>query len=309
MDKHIEEFLSHLLPELAKRGIAVTSEREIAWGLQLRLERETATASLNIYHSAKRGLSTVLGASAASPLRADLEELCQKKELPHALFHEWESWIGSDECGKGDYFGPLVVAAFAAESSILEDLRRLGVTDSKKLRDPQIKAIALKLYEKYNKRIACVVIKPLKYNEIIADMQTRGQNLNDLLAWQHSAAIQELLVRFPLTEGILVDQFSHHRKVKALLKKRKVATPVEERHGAEADLAVAAASLIARYQFLQSKDSMNHYYKIKFPLGASRNVLKPAQDFVEQYGLKRLAEVAKLHFVTSRKVQETDIFE
>ncbi len=308
MDKHIDEYLAQLLPELARRGITVAGDREIAYGIQLRLQRADDGATLNLYHSAKRGLTAVVGGSAQSLLRQELDTICSPPSEERERLHGWSRWIGSDECGKGDYFGALVVAAFAMEDSLEGQLRELGVADSKRIRDPQIKEIAKQLYSRYNARIACVVIKPVKYNEIIADMQSRGHNLNDLLAWQHGAAILELLPRHPLTEGILVDQFSRQHKVKALLAKREVKTPVVERTGGEADLAVAAASVIARYQFLQSREAMDRFYRIKFPLGASNAVLKPAREFVDRYGLKRLAEVAKLHFVTSRKVQQRDLF-
>ncbi len=308
MDKHIDEYLAQLLPELARRGITVSGDREIAYGLQLRLQRADDAATLNLYHSAKRGLTAVVGGAPQSLLRQELDSLCSPPSEERERLHGWSSWIGSDECGKGDYFGALVVAAFAMEDSLEGQLRELGVADSKRIRDPQIKVIAKQLYTRYNDRIACVVIKPIKYNEIIADMQSRGQNLNDLLAWQHGAAIIELLPKHPLTEGILVDQFSRQHKVKALLKKREIKVPVEERTGGEADLAVAAASVIARYQFLQSREAMDRFYQLKFPLGASRAVLKPAREFVDRYGLKRLAEVAKLHFVTSLKVQQRDLF-
>lgn len=308
MDKHIEEYLADLFPELASRGINVSSQREIAYGVQLRLERDGQTATLNLYYSAKKGLSKVLGAASGSSLKKELEELCGEKERPVGDFHTWERWIGSDECGKGDYFGALVVAAFAMDAELESGLRKLGVMDSKKLRDSQIKTIALQLYESYNSRIACIVIKPIKYNEIIADMQTRKQNLNDLLAWQHGTAIIELLGRHANTQGVLVDQFSRQKKVRKFIQSRELPIPVEERPKAESDPAVAAASIIARYQFIQSRQAMDRHYKMKFPLGSGKNVLGPAREFADKFGWNRLAEVAKLHFVTSRDVRVQDIF-
>ncbi len=309
MNKQIAEYLAALHPELAKRGINVSSQREIAYGVQLRLEKEGHLATLNIYFSLKKGLSQVISAPAESALKAELEEICRKSEAPVGDFHTWERWIGSDECGKGDYFGSLVVAAFAMDREFESDLAGMGVLDSKRLRDTQIRTIAHKLYEKYNDRIACIVIKPIKYNEIIADMQTRKQNLNDLLAWQHGTAILQLLEKVPKVQGVLADQFSRQKKVAQFLKGREVGIPIEERPKAESDPAVAAASIIARYQFIQSRASLDRHYKMKFPLGSGKNVLKPAKAFADKYGWDRLAEVAKLHFITSRDVRAQDIFE
>lgn len=317
MKKEIEEFLGQLLPELARRGIGVASQRDLLHGLQLRLQRDGQYATLNLYHSDRKGLSKVLCPAPKANGRSnqedqDLQEelriLCAAEPESAPQFHAWKHWIGSDESGKGDYFGSLVVAAFAVDSQIAQELAGLGVKDSKSLYDNQIKDIAHEIYSRYPDRIACVVIKPLKYNEIIADMQSRQKNLNDLLAWQHSQAIQELLLRHPATQGILVDQFSRAQKVQKLLKSKEVGVPVVERPGAEADLGVAAASVIARYQFLQLHEAMSRHYRMEFPLGASSRVLEPARAFVEKYGLRRLAEVAKLHFVTSRKVQQQEIF-
>ncbi len=309
MDKHIEDCLSHLLPELARRGIRVASQREIPFGLQLRLEKDSRAASLNLYYSLKKGVSKVL-AGPESTLKAELQAVIGARQTEQrGEFHTWERWIGSDECGKGDYFGALVVAAFALDASMAGEIRSLGVTDSKKLSDSQIKIMAHSLYERYNERIACIVIKPLRYNEIMADMQSRKENLNDLLAWQHGTAILQLLGRIPLVQGVLVDQFSVHRKVRRFLLDKELALPVEERPRAESDPAVAAASVIARYQFLQSRQAMDRHYKMKFPLGSGKNVLPPAKAFADKYGWDRLAEVAKLHFVTSRNVRAQDIFE
>ena len=309
MDKHLESALAQLLPELARHGISVASRRELAYGLQLRLERDGQAATLNIYWSLKKGISQVL-AGKPNSLQADLEKLLNRG-APASVgdFHTWERWIGSDECGKGDYFGSLVVAAFAMDADLEPDIRSLGVLDSKKLTDTRIKTIAHALYERYPERIACIVIKPLRYNEIMTDMQGRGKNLNDLLAWQHGTAILELLGRIPLVQGVLADQFSPRKPVRQYLLGKEVAVPVEERVKGESDPAVAAASVIARYQFLQSRQAMDRHYRMKFPLGSGKNVLHPAKAFADKFGWDRLAEVAKLHFITSRSVRVQDIFD
>lgn len=309
MNKHIGEYLGWLLPELAREGIEIQDQKEIDYGWQLVLHDEEHKSVLNLYYSEKKGVSKVL-AGKENPLKARLRSLlAQNAQKTEAKFHSWERWIGSDEAGKGDYFGPLVVAAFAMDQDMKEELRSLGVMDSKRLPLQSVKKLAHSLYERYAEKISCVVIKPLRYNEIIADIQSRGENLNDLLAWQHGKAIMELLDRIPNIHGILVDRFSHGKKVSKLLRTKEIPVPVEERVKAESDIAVAAASIIARYQFLQVKDSMNQHFGIKFPLGSSKNVLEPARAFADKFGWERLAEVAKLHFVTSRQVRARDIFE
>ncbi|NMD12915.1 MAG: ribonuclease HIII, partial [Candidatus Cloacimonetes bacterium] len=95
MNKQIEHFLAHFLPEIARIGIQVLSQREIDYGLQLRLGREGEQTTLNIYHSEKKGISTVLGKGSPSQLKLDLERVCEELAEPRVPLHEWESWIGS----------------------------------------------------------------------------------------------------------------------------------------------------------------------------------------------------------------------
>jgi len=291
------------------RGIHVDDETPIPYGLQLRLSNGGEKATLNIYFSARKGISTVIGAKAGSSIQALLQAILDHEDsssLAHApavAKHAWQSWIGSDECGKGDYFGPLVVCAFRADLSMEADLRKLGVRDSKQLKDPQIIQIATTLYQKFPGSMSGIVLKPQRYNQIIDDMKSKNRNLNDLLAWQHSGVIQELLGRFPEVDGILVDQFSKTKKVASALKAKDPGLNVVERSGAESDLAVAAASILARYQFLNAMNEMSRRYKLKLPLGASANVDRVAREFVKLNGLERLGEVAKLHFKNTDRVK------
>ncbi len=310
MHKAIDESLAHLIPLLAQEGIVITAQREISYGVQLKLLKCFDVSVLNIYHSAKKGLSYVIGGDKNNALRARLKELLSSQmpsPEPQAGMHSWQTWCGSDECGKGDYFGALVVAGMTVVADDLPKLRRMGVQDSKNLRDQQIVNIAKQLYESYSSRIACIVLKPIKYNEIYADMKKRGQNLNDLLAWQHGKVIMDLYGRELKPEGALVDQFSKSAKVRALLKVKLPLLPVVERPGAEADAAVAAASIIARYQFLQSQASLSRYYQIEFPLGSGSGIITTGKQFIAKYGFPRLCEVAKLHFVTTAKLEQKTI--
>ncbi len=309
MNKQISEFLAQLLPLAAAQDIHMVGESEVPYGIQVKFQRGADTCPLNLYYSTKKGISKILGGKKTTALYASLAKLLEM-EVSTAKsidMHQWRHWIGSDECGKGDYFGTLVVCAFAADESIVPALKKLGIMDSKKLRDPQIVDIAKKVYQLYPQRISCISLKPLKYNEIYQSMQSQKKNLNDLLAWLHSTAILELLAKHPSTDGVLVDQFSNSMKVKRALTAKKIEVPVVERHGAEADIAVATASIVARYQFLQAMDAQSRFYKITFPKGAGSRIPVVAKEFVKQYGFNRLGEVAKLHFVTTNQIRQRTI--
>lgn len=311
MPKEIQNYLSHLLPLLAMRGIEITAQNEIAYGLQLKLKRELDKANLNIYYSGKRGLSTVVGGAANSLLKQELSTLLTGAVKPDEApaMHTWYSWIGSDECGKGDYFGPLVVSAFFLRREQETQALQLGVCDSKKLKDTQIISIAKSLYQSFEGQANCLLIKPQRYNELIASFKSQGLNLNDLMAWAHDKVISELLAKHPDCEGVLIDQFSKAQKVKARLCAKHKQLNIVERTRAERDPAVAAASILARYQFLQARKSLDRQYQMTFPLGASSGVIKAAKAFIAQHGSEQLPNVAKVHFKTTAQVMTQELFE
>ncbi len=307
MHKELEYYLSHLLPVFHKAGIECTKQSEILYGVQLRLHKDKYASVLNIYYSAKKGISTVVGGT-GNPLKKLLYTLIEGYDEPIEetfSFHNWTSWIGSDECGKGDYFGAPVVCAFAYDTTLEAEFKHLGIMDSKKLNEEQINFKARHLYKHHSPRISCIVLKPLKYNELIADFKGQHKNLNDLLAWLHSTAIFNLLKTSPTMQGVLVDQFSPSQKVRRTLFEKSCSTPCIERTGAEADPAVAAASIIARYQFVETFKAMRQFYQMEFPLGASSAVITSGKAFVQRYGLNRLGEVAKLHFKTTEQVTDS----
>ena len=306
MHRELEHYLAHLYPLFIRAGIRLDEQKEILYGIQLRLSRDKDKTVLNIYHSAKKGISTVAG-GINSPLKNLIQALIDgnaEPDTPNPAFHNWTAWIGSDECGKGDYFGAPVVCAFAYHESLSASFKRLGIVDSKKLRDNEIAVKAKQLYKLYPSRIACIVIKTSKYNQLIADFKHQNRNLNDLLAWLHSTNISSLQKHNPECQGVLVDQFSPSQKVRRALQEKQFPIPCIERTGGEADPAVAAASIIARYQFVEAFSTMRQFYQIDFPLGATSAVIKSAVGFCEKYGYARLGEVAKLHFKTTEQVKE-----
>ena len=307
MHKELEKYLSYLLPELQKTGIAIDEQVELPYGIQLKVSRNNYKSILNIYYSPKKGISTVTTGT-NNPLKKLLGDLCRFQEelqLEFPPMHTWNAWIGSDECGKGDYFGPLVVCAFAFKRGRENEFKNIGVKDSKKLNKEEINRIAKYLYKNYANCIHCIVIKPEKYNELIAKFKAQKKNLNDLLAWLHSTAIIALQKNHPESEGVLVDQFSMSHKTKYALQEKKYPLPCIERTGAEIDPAVASASIIARYQFLEAFNAMRKFYQLNFPQSAKSSVINYAQDFIKKYGEKRLGEVAKLHFKTTSQIDTT----
>lgn len=310
MHKALEHYLADFVTLLHQAGIEAVQRKEIPYGIQLELSRGPARLLLNLYYSDKKGLSKVINQGADPALAQAVKPLLNLAETPSPApppMHQWKSWIGSDECGKGDYFGALVVCAFALREGDLPRLQELGVCDSKRLNNAQINSIAKRAFALFPNQSYAIIMRPSVYNRSYQGFKDEGKNLNDLLAWQHATAISELYKSSPKSEGVLVDQFSKSQKVAGLLKKKLPLLPVIERTGAEADPAVAMASIMARFHFLQTHAELSKRYKQELPLGSGHNIFAAGETFIQNYGFERLNEVAKLHFISTAKLQQRNI--
>lgn len=203
--------------------------------------------------------------------------------------------IGSDEAGKGDFFGPLCIGAVYADEKNIKELLRLGVKDSKQMTDKTMLLLAPKI--KAATPTAIVRISPAKYNEMY-----RGfQNLNKLLAWAHAAAIGELVQKTGCQKA-LVDQFSTQPLVKIALHQKGIQIEVNQRPRAEEDPVVAAASILARSAFVEGIEILGKQIGMVLPKGASSLVTQAGRKLVAAQGQGVLDQVAKLHFKTTQQI-------
>jgi len=203
--------------------------------------------------------------------------------------------IGIDESGKGDYFGPLVIAAVFVTPALEQDLALMQVRDSKKISDGRILELAPDI------RLLCphslVAIGPQRYNELYAKIK----NLNRLLAWGHARALENLLQQVECDLAI-ADQFGDERLILNALQEKGKQIRLVQRTKAESDLAVAAASILGRAEFLQRLDRLSQELSTTLPKGASAAVELAGRMVVKKYGRDRLGTVAKLHFKTTKQV-------
>ncbi len=167
---------------------------------------------------------------------------------------ENEPHIGTDEAGKGDFFGPLVTAGVYLDERVGTLLRALGVRDSKLVGDKELRVLARNIREVVEEpKRAVIVLAPKRYNELYGQMRSEGKNLNALLAWTHTRVIEDLIGHGLQPKFILSDQFGDKRYIESrlLVDTRLSGVPVIQMHRAEADVAVAAASILARDAFLR----------------------------------------------------------
>ncbi len=202
-----------------------------------------------------------------------------------------EKYIGTDESGKGDFFGPLVVAGVQVNNSNKQKFIDLGIKDSKKLDDKKILLLANQI--KANSVHSVVVMTPVKYNELY----NKFNNLNKLLAWGHARAIENILEKSPCNYA-LADKFGDESLIKNALMQKGRSITLNQMVRAEADIAVAAASVLARAEFVKRMQDLENKYELPLSKGASSKVVEQAKTFVKTYSYERLNEVAKMHFKT-----------
>ena len=207
---------------------------------------------------------------------------------------EGRTRIGTDEVGKGDFFGPLVVAGALLDKESEERLSKLGVKDSKEIKgDERIMNMAEDIAVILgSERYEIITIKPSKYNELYAKMQ----NLNVMLGWGHARAIENLLRKNEVCELAISDQFGDPDFIaSSLMEKGKTIELVQITKGGR-DLAVATASVLARAKFVSAMGKMSDDFGFEFPKGASAKVVEAAKEFIATKGVESLGQVAKLHF-------------
>ncbi len=213
--------------------------------------------------------------------------------------------IGVDESGKGDFFGPLSIAGVYVNEKVIAAWKDLGVRDSKNISsDKKIADLA----EKIRTTPGCVTDSVVIGNEAYNRLYAKMRSVNTLLAWGHARVIENLLGKRyqmnPPPVKAISDQFAASKSVieKALMAQGKELQLVQ-RHKAEEDIAVAAASILARDEFVKGLAKLEKQFEMKLPKGASAAVDAAAKQFVEERGAGELGKISKLHFRTALRAQ------
>ena len=255
---------------------------------------------INLYNSGKL---LVQGKGAQEWITFTLEtEILKGVQLGHEDLEDPEAYkphMGIDESGKGDFFGPLVIASAYVNEELVEKLRDMGVRDSKKISSDKIAlAMARDIKKLLGHRCAMVTIGPRSYNR----MYSKIRNVNKLLAWGHARAIENLLEKVPDCPRALSDKFGPTHQIERALMDKGKKIQLDQRTKAESDPAVAAASILARAGFLYALKEMGKVHNFEVPKGASEKVRKEAEKLVAYKGPGILLETAKCHFKTTDQV-------
>lgn len=219
------------------------------------------------------------------------EELHPEAYAPH---------LGIDETGKGDFFGPLIVAGVYVDAELARTFRELGIQDSKRITtDGRIRDLAGAI-RRTRAPHSILLLRPAKYNELYR----RFGNLNRLLAWGHARVIENLLGQQPDCPRALSDQFAHPSLLRRALQEKGKRIELEQRTKAESDPAVAAASILAREQLIDwFKNAAEEAGESEpFPRGVSEKVKMRARAMVQNRGIGELPKFVKMHFKTAAEV-------
>ncbi len=291
----IEKILEDILELDGRIVTSVIVEKQ--YNFEVTLQSKSTNLKIQVFFG-KKGVKTIIQGNKDSSLHKKIEELVlgeMKLSFAKDKIVEPVEYIGSDESGKGDFFGPLVTAAVYVDKNIKSELENLGVRDSKEISDLQINNLAKRIKTLFPRKFSIVVINPSKYNQIY----DKFKNLNKLLNWSHSKAIENL-VKDIHCKNVVVDKFSNKELNISYSEVGNeinfIYTPKAERF-----TAVAAASILARNKlnlwFWQQKKN-----GIDLPKGASGQVEDMAVKIIKQRGTEFLAGIAKLHFKTMKKI-------
>ena len=262
---------------------------------------------ITMYESGKvmfQGTSADVDAAMWGVALENTDEKKEEKKKENLKYYNASS-VGSDEVGTGDYYGPIVVTACYVDKKDLEELKKLGVGDSKKIDDDRILKIAPQIAKivKYKS----VILTNKEYNE----KYTKDVNMNKIKAILHNRVLYQLInEEKPNYEYIIVDEFARENRYYEYLNGQ----PVVQRgitfltKAEDISPAVGCASIISRYIFLKEFDKLSDSLSIPLPKGAGKDVDTIGEEIVEKYGEDKLKEIAKVNFKNTDRILHTMIY-
>ena len=294
---------------LAPLGFHISNQKEIEYGVQFSIYKDGTEGIIRIYWNKKKGNKYDLSQIKDDNLRSMVENLLiinasHKNTQDNKIIEKKEPFkpiIGTDESGKGDYFGPLVTAGVFVNEKSKPLLVKLGVRDSKTISDDKIMQMSIEIKKICLNQYSIIEISPETYNNLYENIKKENKKLNTLLAWAHAKAIEDILTRVDC-DNALSDKFADEKFILSKLQEKGKKITLRQEHKAENNVAVAAASIIARARFLEKLQKLSNDYGIKLLKGASQQVIDQARIIVEHKGENTLRKIAKLHFKTTKIV-------
>jgi ribonuclease HIII len=298
------DHLKSTLKRLSSIGVSVTAQKELPYGVQLSLVRSGVRCKVNLYHSKKKGNSTVQAGGDAELLGMVMGEVSPAAAV--ALSVPAGLRAGSDEAGKGDYFGPLVVAAAACRRETAKALTAMGAADSKKLSSAKIRELFERITEMPGVKYAVYSVSPADYNRLFNDFKSKGRNSLDTLAMAHGKVFEKLFSGRQEPSAVVIDKFCEIERLQPWLSIKS--STVELRVRAEdSEPVVAAASIIARSVYIHKLERLSSIYGVDLRPGAGAPVDRIGKELVRLHGSEVLFDTAKVHFANTGRITNLDL--
>jgi len=291
--------LENNLKSIRKLGLQTSEPQKAQYNFQADIKGFDGNIKLLVYFS-KKGNKVVLQGNKELQSYQKVYTLIFGERLfsnDKTILTEPAIYIGTDESGKGDYFGPLVIAAVFTNPTISKKLKEIGVRDSKELTDESISIIATKIKKLEGCVFDVIVISPEKYNILYDKMG----NLNKLLGWAHAKAIENVL-NVKIAPEAISDKFGNEKYIHSSLQEKGKDLKLHQVTKAEKFTAVAAASILARDSFIKWFYRVKKQMNIQLPKGASQKVEEKAKYIKRELGNEVLEKLVKLHFKTTKKL-------
>lgn len=287
----------NIAKNLKKNGFIVSETAKKLYNYEISVNNKSEQLKILVYFG-KKGVKTIVQGNAESNLFKKINEILFGKSLfatDSIMETGFTEYIGTDESGKGDYFGPLVVAAVYIDENIKNELEKIGVKDSKQISDNNIKILETHVKRIVGDRFSIVQINPEKYNQLYNSFS----NLNKIMGWAHSKAIENLILKIDC-RNVISDKFGNEKLIKDELQKKNIQLNLYQTVKGERFTAVAAASILARAKVIDWFNQQNNLNGFDIPKGAGEHVNKIADKILQIRNKEYLLKLIKFHFKNSQ---------
>ena len=284
---------------LTKLGYSVTSPDKKLYNYEIIVNSKNEKIKFQVYFGNK-GIKKILQGNHELKIYKELDELLFGKNLFENNSKDEETfkeYVGTDESGKGDYFGPLVIAAVYINDKTKNELENIGVKDSKLISDNIIKILESKIKKIIGNNFEIIQINPEKYNQLYESFR----NLNKIMAWAHSKAIENILSKLKCS-NVISDKFGNEKLIKDELKKKNIEVNLYQTTKGERFTAVAAASILARAKVVDWFNIKSREVGFDLSKGGGESVSLAAKRVRHQFDDKYLMKLIKFHFKNSKNI-------
>jgi len=291
--------IQNLAVKLNNSGFSVSDPTKKLYNYEISVNSKSEQAKVLVYFG-KKGIKKIVQANPESSIKKEINAIISDPTFFDVKLEDeikFDQYIGTDESGKGDYFGPLVIGAVYIDKKTSLELEKIGVKDSKLISDNSIKILEPKIKKIVDGNFEIIQTNPEKYNQLYESFK----NLNKMMAWAHSKSIENLVLKSKCT-NVISDKFGNEKLITNELKKKNIEINHFQTVKGERFTAVAAASILARAKVIDWFYFKSKELGFEIPKGGGANVTAAAKRVINQFDDKYLMKLIKFHFKNSQSI-------